>query len=184
MCTNLVHERNASTLSQLANEMVHHLHLNEYGNLSSLPDLDPDSHSDQIQLQFGKCDDDDELCWQHLHLFQHQPQHLEKRLHDKEDELNPRQCQTERQKCTVSIRLFHERHMQNPAVWQQHCPNPCLCKTHNQSTHLGLPSNCALLAVTSLQPPCAVQRPDLLATWKTRCFQVAYNFGVPDSHNS
>ena len=36
----LVNEGNASTLSQLhANEMVHHLHVNEYGNLSNLPDL-------------------------------------------------------------------------------------------------------------------------------------------------
>ena len=61
MCTELVNEGNASTLSQLhANKMVHHLHLNEYGSLSNLPDLEPDSHSDQIQSQVWRCDDDDE----------------------------------------------------------------------------------------------------------------------------
>ena len=55
--TELVCEGDASTLSQLhANEMVHHLLLNEYGN----PDLEPDSHSDQILSQFWRCDDDDE----------------------------------------------------------------------------------------------------------------------------
>ena len=52
-CTGLANEGNASTLSQLhANEMVHHLHLDEYGNLSNLPDLEPNSHSDQIRSQF------------------------------------------------------------------------------------------------------------------------------------
>ena len=34
--------------------------LNEYGNLSNLPDLEQDSHSDQIQSQLWRCDDDDE----------------------------------------------------------------------------------------------------------------------------
>ena len=52
MSTELVNEGNASTLSQHhVNEMVHHVHLNEYGNLSNLPDLEPDLHSDKIQSQ-------------------------------------------------------------------------------------------------------------------------------------
>ena len=61
MCTELVKEGNASTLSQLhANETMHRLHLNENGNRSNLQDLEPDSHSDQIQSQFWRCGDDDE----------------------------------------------------------------------------------------------------------------------------
>ena len=59
--TELVNEGSASTLLLLhASEIVLHLRLNEYGNLSNLPDLEPDSHSDQIQSQFFRCDDDDE----------------------------------------------------------------------------------------------------------------------------
>ena len=43
-CAQLVNEWNASTLSQLhANEMMHHLHLNEYGSNSNLQNLEPDS---------------------------------------------------------------------------------------------------------------------------------------------
>ena len=48
--------------------------------------------------------------------------------------------------------------MRNPAVWQQQCPDQCLCEVHSQTTRLGLLANCVLLAVTSLQPPCVVQR--------------------------
>ena len=61
MCTELANEGNASTLSQLhANETMHRLHSDEYGNQSNLQDLEPDSHSDQIQSQFWRCDDDGE----------------------------------------------------------------------------------------------------------------------------
>ena len=160
MCTELVNEGNASTLSQLhANETMHRLHSNEYANLSNLQDLEPDSRADQIQSQFWRCGDDDEDRWQHPpSLSASTTSHLGKHHRDKEDEPNTRQCQTRRQKCTSSVRLFHERHMQNPAVWQQQRPHQCLCKVHSQTTRLGSLANCAPLAITSLQSPCVVQR--------------------------
>ena len=70
--TEQVNEGSASTLLLLhASEMVHHLRLHEYGNLSNLPDLELDSYSDQIQTQFWRCDDDDDNIF---HFFQHRPQ--------------------------------------------------------------------------------------------------------------
>ena len=61
MCTELVNEGNASTLSKLhANETMHHLHLDEHGNRSNRQDLEPDSHSDENQSQFWRCGNDNE----------------------------------------------------------------------------------------------------------------------------
>ena len=111
-CTELINERSASTLSQLhANGLVHHLHLNENGNQSNLPDLESDSHSDQIQSQF----------W----------------------------------------RDFFTNVMCKIPRYGNSSPDQCLCKAHNKSTRLGPLVNCAPLAVTSLQLPCAVQRQNL-----------------------
>ena len=94
-----------------------------------------------------------------FHLFQHRPQVTLRNISmTRKMNRTPDSAKQERQKCTFSIRLFHERHMQNPAVWQPQCPNQRLYKVHGQSTHLVLLANCELLAVTSLQSPCAVQR--------------------------
>ena len=74
MCTELVNEGNAPTLSQLhVNETMNRLHSDEYGNQSNLQNLEPDSHSDQIQSQSWRVMPTAKIDGGILHLFQLRP---------------------------------------------------------------------------------------------------------------
>ena len=81
-----------------------------------------------------------------LHLFQHRPQIILGDIIVTRKMDRTLDSAEQNNKFTFSIRIFHERHMQNPAVWQHQCPNRC------QTTRLAHLDNCAPLAVTSLQP--------------------------------
>ena len=93
-----------------------------------------------------------------LHLFQHRPQVIlgDITVTKKMDRI-PDVCQTKRQKCTFSMRVFTCR--------IQRCGNSSVqinvCVKFVARQHaLPPPANCAPLAVAPLQIPCVVQ-------WKT-----------------
>ena len=84
-----------------------------------------------------------------LHLFQHRPQII---LGDitvtRKMDRTPDSAEQNNKSVLFSM-IFHERRMQNPAVWQQQCPDQCQCEIRSQTTRLGTLANCAPLAVAS-----------------------------------
>ena len=103
-----------------------------------------------------------------LHLFQHRPQVI---LGDitvtRKMDRTPDSAKQNDKSVFFSIRLFHERHMQNPVV----CPTQCLCKVRSQTTRLApsrqLRTSCS--SITAVPMRCSTANFTSPASAAPRC---------------